>query len=226
MRETPLLLIRHGPTEWNAAKRLQGRADIPLSDAGRRTVSSYVVPPAFRSFDWLVSPLLRTRQTAALLGLSARVEDRLVEMDYGVFEGRSVAELRAELGDAMIENEARGLDFTPPEGESPRQVQDRLAPLLAEIASRDHGPRDHGTHGDRPPGIATGCVTHKGVIRAVLAAATGWDMTGKPPVKLDWSSAHLFQLDPAGGVRLDRPNIALLPQTVTPQTVIPNTDPD
>lgn len=201
--ETPLLLIRHGPTEWNAAKRLQGRADIPLSEAGRRTVSGYTVPPAFKDFDWLASPLLRARQTAEILGLSARTEDRLIEMDYGTFEGRSVAELQAELGDAMIENEARGLDFTPPGGESPRRVLDRLPPLLAEIAAR---------------GVATGCVTHKGVIRAILAAATAWDMTGKPPVKLDWSSAHLFQLDASGGLRLDRPNIALKPETATPET--------
>lgn len=208
MHETPLLLIRHGPTEWNAAKRLQGRADIPLSDAGREAVSSYTVPAAFTEFDWLVSPLLRARQTAEILGLAARTEDRLVEMDYGTFEGLSVAELRAELGDAMTENEARGLDFMPPGGESPREVLDRVSPLLAEIAAR---------------GAATGCVTHKGVIRAVLAAATAWDMTGKPPVKLDWSSAHLFQLDPTGALRLDRPNIALQPEAISPETKTPET---
>jgi probable phosphoglycerate mutase len=190
---TPLLMIRHGPTVWNAGKRLQGRTDIPLSEAGLTKVSAWRLPKEFVDFEWCVSPLMRARQTAEALGVSASVEPLLIEMDYGAFEGRSVADLRAELGNAMTENEDRGLDFTPPGGESPRAVQDRLRPMLRRIR--------------RP----TGCVSHKGVIRALMALATGWDMMGKPPVKLDWSSAHLFQLDADGSVTLDRPNISLDP---------------
>jgi broad specificity phosphatase PhoE len=192
---TALLLIRHGPTAWNAEKRLQGRADIPLSEAGLEQVSRWRLPEAFIAFDWWVSPLLRARQTAEALRLTAGVEPRLIEMDYGAFEGRTIAHLRRELGSEMMKNEDRGLDFTPPGGESPRRVQDRLRPMLAEIR--------------RP----TGGVTHKGVIRALMALATDWDMIGKPPVRLDWSSAHLFQLDGDGGVSLDRPNISLDPES-------------
>ena len=190
---TPLLMIRHGPTHWNAVKRLQGRADVPLSEAGLDQVSRWRVPDPFGAFAWRVSPLLRARQTAEALGLTARVEPRLIEMDYGSYEGRTIADLRLEIGAEMTENEDRGLDFTPPGGESPRDVQNRLRPMLAEI---------------REP---TGCVTHKGVIRALMALATNWDMIGKPPVKLDWSSAHLFQLDADGDISLDRPNISLDP---------------
>ena len=47
-------------------------------------------------------------------------------------------------------------------------------------------------------GAPTAAVTHKGVIRAVLALATGWNMLGKPAYRLDWSAAQLFHLDPAG----------------------------
>lgn len=188
---TPLLLIRHGPTAWNTEKRLQGRTDIPLSELGLSQVSGWQVPEEFVGFDWRVSPLQRARQTAEALGLAATVDPRLIEMDFGMYEGRTIGELRRRLGAEMSANEDRGLDFTPPDGESPRMVQDRLCPMLAEIR--------------RP----TGCVTHKGVIRALMARASGWDMIGKPPVKLDWSSAHLFQLDSDGGVSLDRPNISL-----------------
>ena len=73
----------------------------------------------------------------ALLGLDPRPEPRLVEMAWGEWEGRRLADLRAELGDAMIENEARGLDFRPPGGESPRDVQERLKPLLACLSAPD-----------------------------------------------------------------------------------------
>jgi probable phosphoglycerate mutase len=97
----------------------------------------------------------------------------------------------------MARAEAAGLDFKPPGGESPRDVQARLAPLLAEIAA-----------GGRP----VAAVTHKGVIRAVLALATRWDMHGKPPTRLDWRAIHLFRLDAAGQPSPDRFNLALLPR--------------
>jgi probable phosphoglycerate mutase len=74
-------------------------------------------------------------------------------------------------------------------------VQTRVAPLLREIAR------------DLTPAVA---VTHKGVIRAVLALATGWDMRGKPPCRLDWGAAHLFRLDPHGRPEIERLNIALV----------------
>jgi len=53
-------------------------------------------------------------------------------------------------------------------------------------------------------------VTHKGVIRALLALACGWDMTGEPPARLDWESAHLFELDPTRGPAVRRLNLSLV----------------
>jgi probable phosphoglycerate mutase len=123
----------------------------------------------------VTSPLKRCVQTAALLGApDAPREPRLIEMDWGDWEGQTIASLRERLGDEMRENEARGLDFRPPNGESPREVLLRVRTWLREVAT---------------PTLA---VTHRGVIRAVLAQATGWDMRGRPPFKLDWSAAHVF----------------------------------
>lgn len=191
---TPLALLRHAPTDWNAARRLQGRADIPLSAAARATLRRKALPLQFRGWPALMSPLQRCRETAQLLGLAPATDPRLIEMDWGEFEGRRLDDLRAEHGDTLVANEARGLDFRPPRGESPRDVQTRVASLLAEIAQS---------------GVATLAVTHRGVIRAIYAAARGWDMTGSPPDELDLYALHVFALDAGGMPRVERLNIAL-----------------
>lgn len=192
---TSLALIRHGPTTWTKEKRLQGHTDVPLSAEGREMVSRWRLPPALGEYDWVSSPLSRATETARLLGApKLAIEPRLMEMSYGAWEGRRLADLRSELGMAMAENEARGLDFRPDGGESPRELQARLSPWLAEVARR------------RRPVLA---VTHHGVIRALLSLATGWDMTGRPPRRLVWSAAQLFVVGDDGKPAVDRLNIGL-----------------
>ena len=56
-------------------------------------------------------------------------------------------------------------------------------------------------------GQPTLAVTHRGVIRALFAEATGWDMRGKPPARLDWSAVHVFSLDDEGAPRVERLNV-------------------
>lgn len=181
---TLLALLRHAETEWSAARRIQGQTDVPLSDAGRASLRGRSLPQACRGMRVLTSPLARCVETAALLGApDAQREPLLMEMNWGQWQGQLLDELRARLGASMLENEARGLDFQPPGGESPRAVTTRLTPWLREIAQQ---------------GLATLAVTHRGVIRAVLAQACGWDMRGRPPAKLDWSAVHLFELDGQG----------------------------
>ena len=52
-------------------------------------------------------------------------------------------------------------------------------------------------------------VSHKAAIRALLSLATGWDMTGRPPIRLDWRCLHFFTADRDGKVILERPNVAM-----------------
>lgn len=191
---TMLALLRHAPTEWNRDRRLQGRADIPLSAEARARYARLRLPGDLAGFAVLCSPLRRARETAALLGLAATPDPRLIEMDWGGYEGRTLAALRAEHGAALAANEARGLDFRPPGGESPREVQARVAPLLAAIAAA---------------AAPTLCITHRGVIRAIHASARGWTMTGKPPDRLASDAVHLFALDGAGGPTVVELNRAL-----------------
>ena len=195
---TPLVLIRHGATQWNLDRRIQGRADPSLAPAGREVVTTWRLPPEMAGdWIWLTSPLTRARETATLLHEApASVEPALTEMDWGAWEGRQLSELRAEGGAAMAAAEARGLDFQPPGGESPRQVQDRLRPLLARLAA------------DGRPTVA---VTHKGVIRALYALASGWDMTGRAPEKLRDGCAQRFLLGPDGAPETDQLNLPLAP---------------
>jgi broad specificity phosphatase PhoE len=186
---TLLALLRHADTAWSAEGRIQGCSDQPLSDAGRAALAAVRIPAACGGMQVITSPLARCVETAALLGFPGAAREPLIrEMSWGDWQGRRLEELRAELGAAMRDNEALGLDFRPAGGESPREVLARVAPWLSSLAK---------------PTLA---VTHRGVIRVVLAAATGWDMRGPPPAKLDWKAFHLFRID-RSRVSIDQLNV-------------------
>jgi broad specificity phosphatase PhoE len=192
---TLLAFLRHGRTAWNAERRFQGRTDIPLSGEGRKALAGLALPSDWAGARCHVSPLARARETAVLLGIAAKVEPRLIEMSFGRYEGRTRDELRADPDEGMAENEAKGLDFRPPGGESPREVQARLAPWLVEL----------GQAGGRHVAIS-----HKAVIRAALALAYDWPMLGRAPERLDWSRLHLFRVGPDGRLSPERMNVELI----------------
>ena len=94
-----LWLIRHGETEWSAAKRHTGRTDIPLTPAGERQVAALGKSLAGRRFGLvLCSPLRRASETCRLAGYGEKAEasDDLLEWDYGVYEGKTTQEVRLE----------------------------------------------------------------------------------------------------------------------------------
>lgn len=191
----PFAVLRHAPTVWNGEGRLQGTTDIPLSADGEAAAKTWHLPAPADRWMRVCSPLVRARRTAELVQPSApvTVESRLREMSFGVWEGKSVAQLRAEGGETFAAAERLGLDFHPPGGESPRMAMERLSAWTREIAAAE-------------PVVA---VTHKAAIRALLALATGWDMTGRQPLKLDWRCLHFFSARADGTVTLDRPNVPM-----------------
>ena len=192
---TLIAVIRHAPTEWNAAGRIQGRADTEISAVGRRTLATWKLPGNLAEFAVRSSPLRRAVATAhALFGRTPTIDRRLIEMDWGQWEGRTLTDIRAEFGAEMAASESLGLDFRPLGGESPRDVQARIAPLLAEISAS---------------GTPQALVTHKGVLRAIFASATGWDMKDKPPYRLQNGCVHTFLLEADGTPRADRINLPL-----------------
>ncbi len=147
-------------------------------------MASWQLPPAWLELPCLASPLRRALETARLLGFTdLNAVPELIEMDWGHFEGSTLAELRAKGGNEFAANEAAGLDFRPLNGESPREVMARLSHWLEGLPTME--------------GQAV-IVSHKGVRRALLALATGWDMRCKPPKKVRDEQAMLLDLHPGG----------------------------
>ncbi len=188
----PLLVIRHGPTDWNVKNRLQGRSDRRLSDQGKAQVRSWNIPQEFKEYHCISSPLARATETAQLLGKTPDIEPALAEMSWGEWEGQNWQSLQMELGPEVVAaHQAKGIDFCPDGGESPREVQARLKPWLTSL--------------DRP----TVAISHKGVLQALYAMATDWQMTEKAPVKFRHGEAFLFQMA-SGRLSVGRMNIPLV----------------
>jgi probable phosphoglycerate mutase len=185
-----LIALRHGPTQWNQDRLIQGRTDLSLTMLGRAHVVAWSLPGEWRGMLCYASPLRLATETARLIGFtSIIVSPPLIEMDWGRFEGRSLAELRSTEGAAFRANEELGLDFRPSGGESPREVMARLSHWL-----------QHCQRG--VSGILL--VTHKGVRRALLSMATGWDMRGPPPVKHRDDDAMVMELASDGRIAFER----------------------
>ena len=161
---------------------VQGQTDVPLSPAGRLQVASWRLPPDFRRLAGSRVPLARARQTAALLDHEQPVLDsRLAEMSWGSYEGKTLEQLRAAHGAKFAANESRGIDFQPPGGETPRKVAARLAAFLAE----------HGMEND----IVV--VAHKGILRASVVLACGWNMMGPPPLPIEDEAGLVYRVGPS-----------------------------
>ena len=87
-----LYIMRHGKTDWNALRKIQGRTDIPLNDEGRRMAQDAAKEYADVHFDiCYCSPLIRAKETAEILLKDRDVpivfDDRLKEMCFGIYEG-------------------------------------------------------------------------------------------------------------------------------------------
>jgi broad specificity phosphatase PhoE len=157
-----LVLVRHGQSEANAAGLLSGRAESPLTDAGRAQVAA--LAGAFPGAGRLISsPLGRARATAAALelGLPVEVDGRWTEVDYGSLEGESLRTVPAHIWHRWRSD----LHFCPPDGETFAQVAARVGQaceeLFAEPGSGARGPTD----------IVV--VSHVSPIKAAVAWALG-----------------------------------------------------
>jgi len=186
-----IALLRHGPTEWNAQRRIQGHTDIALSDEGLRKMQGLRVPfPATRIFS---SPLLRARQSAAAMGFDhPTLDGRLMEQNWGRWEGMSLEAITERDGkDAFIRAGRRG-QFRPLGGESIDEVMARVDDFLRDVGREESN------------AIA---VTHMGVLRAAYTLATGWDMATSMPAELDVSKILVLELGKDGKPRIHALNV-------------------
>ncbi|HEU0295522.1 MAG TPA: histidine phosphatase family protein [Anaerolineales bacterium] len=136
-------LVRHGQTDWNRAGRWQGQtlSAPPLNDTGRAQALAVCDQLMGLEFSAIYSSdLLRSRQTAELIAEGLRLpivlEPRLREMNLGAWEGRLSEEIEAEYSRELVERGCDPLNMRAPQGESPRDVAERVIPALAEIAAK------------------------------------------------------------------------------------------
>ena len=178
-----IALIRHGPTDWNAQKRVQGTIDTPLSAEGEAMMAQLLPPEGFDATRPFSSPKLRARQTAALLGLeNPALDARLAEQNWGSWEGLTRAEMLARDGEDGFLRAGLGLAFRPPGGESTGELHARVQSFLTDAAK----------------GTDAVAVTHMGVLRAAYVLATGWDMSAPMPAELSLTAALVLSLDGDG----------------------------
>lgn len=161
---TRILLVRHGATDWNVAKRAQGQADIDLNAAGRRQAREAAAELAgFQIGAVYASDMKRALDTARVIaeprGLEVVVDKSFREIDQGEWEGLTTEEIRTrwpELWGPARHYEAR------PGGESPGQVRERALEGLRRVV------RAH-------PGADVVVVSHGGTIRWLSAEVLGYD---------------------------------------------------
>jgi broad specificity phosphatase PhoE len=140
--ETPgsIVLVRHGETEWSRTGRHTGLTDIPLTETGAYKAELAGSLLSSRHFDLvLTSPLSRAVETAERAGFpNAEQDARLVEWDYGAYEGMTTPEIVAELGHPWTVWDAGAPAGATP-GESVAQVTARAESVLETIRERVRG---------------------------------------------------------------------------------------
>jgi broad specificity phosphatase PhoE len=151
MRTTPsgrLVLLRHGETEWSRSGQHTGRTDIPLTPHGEDQARA--VAHALTEFSFVLtlsSPLQRARRTAELAGLTAELDDDLLEWDYGGYDGLTTSEIRERLGydwsvfrDGVVPGDTPGETVEEVAGRASRVVKRALAAMEhGDVALVGHG---------------------------------------------------------------------------------------
>ncbi|MEE3182918.1 MAG: histidine phosphatase family protein [Pseudomonadota bacterium] len=135
---TTFFLVRHGETEWNTQRRIQGWADSPLTSLGLAQAEAHGrLLGKFRIDRVLASPLGRTKQTVVPIvqetGVVAEYDDRLREVCMGDWSGRTAQELQSRHLDQWQARLDDPEGYCPPNGESRLDVKRRVAPLITEL---------------------------------------------------------------------------------------------
>ena len=195
---TRIALLRHFPTSWNAEHRIQGRTDIPLTDASREMLHGLDLPAPWHDVPLYASPLSRARETAEILarGRALHIDDRLIELNYGDWEGQKGVDLLADPSSDYSHVEDGGWYRRPPGGgESHWDGWLRVRPLLAEVAAQG-------------PAVI---VAHRALMRTILAHAWNWGFDVPEPFRIRRSHLHPVSISPDGDVTDPGPLIPLEP---------------
>jgi len=181
---TELVVVRHGETVWNAERRMQGQQNSPLSERGRAQARALGARFLTEPFDHLYSSdLERAYQTAeaiaARTGHEIKVDTRLRERAFGIFEGLTAAEMAERHPDHYAKFRARDPDFALPGGECTRDFFARSMACFDDL-------------GTRHPGERVVVVAHGMLLDALYRAARGLDLIVARDVDLFNASLNVF----------------------------------
>jgi len=184
---TSFCLVRHGETDWNAERRLQGQLDIPLNAQGQRQARQLAdaVAAAGHRFDALYSsPLRRAHDTATPLaqaiGLPLASQPALMERHFGAMQGARLDEAASTHPEAWAAYSARSLHHDLYGGESIQTFADRIHGAVRQLAEAHRGQR-------------VLLVAHGGVLDMIYRLASGQPLQGQrmivvPNASLNWLS--------------------------------------
>ena len=126
---TKITFVRHGETDWNRAKKIQGSVDVPLNETGRKQAQETAKSLRGKKFDAIYSsPLARARETAEIIaGGDVQIDERLKERCFGPLEGLD------------WENLPKEEPWDVPGGESINELTARVVDFIDEVAITHKG---------------------------------------------------------------------------------------
>ncbi|MFN9475670.1 histidine phosphatase family protein [Acidovorax sp.] len=164
MQATRIIAVRHGETAWNVDTRIQGHLDIPLNETGQWQAQQLAQALAGESIDAIyASDLQRAYATAQAVadatGAPITPETGLRERSFGHFQGRTFAEIEAELPEDARRWRKRDPDYVPEGGESLVMLRERIERTVFALAKKH-------------PGEQVLMVAHGGVLDVLYRLAT------------------------------------------------------
>lgn len=141
---TRICLVRHGETDWNVERRLQGHEDIPLNKTGvaqARALGARLVDARFDAIysSDLTRALDTAKQVSKTTGIPITLLPAVRERNFGVFQGHTREEAEVLFPEIQARVTRREPDFVPPDGESLRQCFERIARVLESLADQHAG---------------------------------------------------------------------------------------
>lgn len=187
---TRLCLIRHGQTDWNVARRIQGQIDTPLNACGQAQAQALSELCRRQKFAAIYcSDLSRAHETALRLAAHTDVpitlNSALRERHFGIFQGLTASVASAQFPDAYAHYKNRDPDFDFATGESLVALQNRIHAFLLELAR---------THQNQTLAV----VSHAGVLDAVYRLATGMPLDAPRDFALNNCTLNWLRMDGSG----------------------------
>ena len=184
---TNIILVRHGQTAWNRVERFRGHADIPLDETGLRQTQATAnrIAAQWEIVAIYAGPLLRTikvaEATAQLFNLTVQVEDGLIDVDCGLWQGLTLNEVQQGWPAEFQSYLYSPGDFSFPGGESLEAARLRAMKHVEDLIAYH-------------PGQTIMLVNHTALNRLILLSVLGLDSSGFWKIRQDTCAINAFEV--------------------------------